>query len=80
METTRNLVRSLVKFTTSMQPSKNKFQGTNAFFRVNIYWNTTTIVFYTNNIIFFQYNVDGITETCHGLINTVVHNFIHQVM
>ena len=54
VQTTGNFIAVIIKFTTRMQDGQNYLSSRDTFFRVNIGWNTTSIIRNTHRFIFMN--------------------------
>ena len=80
MQTSRNFVTALVKFTTSMKNSHYHFKSRTTFFFVHIHRNTTTIIFNRNRIIFMNCYINRIAITSKCFVDRVIYHLINQMM
>ena len=80
VQTAGNFIRTLVEFTACMEPRQNQLQRTYALFWVNIDGNTASVIFYSDGIVFFQYDQNGIAIARHRFVDTVVDDFVDQMM
>ena len=42
--------------------------------------NTASVIFYPDGIVFFQYYQNGVAIAGHCFVDTVIDNFIYQMM
>ena len=63
-----------------MKHSQNDLKRGTMLFFVHSGRNTTAIVLDSYGIAFKNLHIDGIAESCHGLIDTVIHHLIYEVM
>ena len=63
-----------------MEPCQNQLQRAHTLFGVNIDRNTASIILYPDGIVFFQYDQNGIAIARHRFVDTVVDNFVYQMM
>ena len=80
MQTSRNLVGILVKFTPRMQYGHDHFKCAALFFVVHSCWNTPSIVLYGNGVVFVNIYDDVVAMACQGFINRVVNYLIYKVV
>ena len=40
----------------------------------------SSVIFYADGVILKYLHVDSVAEACHGLVDTVVHNFIDKMV
>ena len=79
VKSTRYLVAITAKFSAGMKNSKNNLNSWLTSF-MNIYRNTTTIIYYSYTIILMNSNFDIIAISSQGFIDRVIHYFIYQMM
>ncbi|MPN14359.1 hypothetical protein SDC9_161686 [bioreactor metagenome] len=80
MQSTRYFVAILVEFTTRVQYRHYDFQGRFTFLFMHVDRNTTSIVHYSNRIIFVDGHINPVAMSSHCFVNRVVHNFIYQMV
>ena len=80
MQTARHLVGTLVELTSGMQDRQHDLQSRFAFFLMNIYRNTTTIVSNRNGIILIDHHINIRTKSGQCFIYRVVNDFIYKMM
>ena len=80
MQTAGNFIRTLVEFTAGMKTSQNQFKCTYFFGRVDINWNTASVIYNAYNVIAFKCNCNCITKACHCFIDWVIYCFINKMM
>ena len=80
VQTSGYFVRSLIELTAGMQYGHDNFQGWLLLFFVKINRNTTSVILYSDGIIFVDgyFNVVAIAGEC--FVDRVIHNFINQVV
>ena len=79
VETAGNCISAIPKLTACMENCQYYFQCRLARF-VHVYRNTTAIICYRAAPIWIDGNLNGVTEPGQGFIDTVIYNFINQVM
>src|SRR5574344_1974377 len=75
-----NLVGALVEFTARVQAGQNEFERADAFAGMNSDGNSATVILYADNVVFFKNHEDPVAMSGHCLVDTVIHDFIHQMM
>ena len=80
MKSTGHLVSPTAEFSTSVKDCEYNFHTSKSGFVVYVYWDTSTIIFYNNGIVFVNSNFDMITKTSKRLIYRVINNLIHKMM
>ena len=63
-----------------MQPSHHHFRGGDAFFSMQIHGNAAAVVDHGHGVVFVDDDVDLGAISGQGLIDGIVHDFVHQVM
>jgi hypothetical protein len=80
VQSTRDLVGIIIKFTSGMQLRHDHFGCRNALFSVNINWNAAAIIGNRHRPIFIQPHLDNITMPGKRLINRIIDNLINHMM
>ena len=80
MKTTGHFVTVFVELTAGVEHGHYDLECGTMLFRVLVHWNTTTVVFDGDAVVFVDCYLDVAAEACEGLVNRVVHNLINQVM
>ena len=80
MQTARDLIGIIVKFTASMQLCHDDFCSRNPFFGMNLGGNTAPIIRYRNRAIPIKRNFGDITMPCQSFINGIIYHLIHHMM
>ena len=80
VQTTGNFITAITKFTTSVENSHNNFNCRLTFFFHHINRNTTTIIAYGNTVISVDDYANVVTESSQSFVDTVIDNFINQMM
>ena len=80
VQSTRNLVGIIIKFTAGMQLRHDHFGCRNALFSVNIDRNAAAIVSDRYRPVLVQLHLDNITMPGKRLINRIIDNLIDHVM
>ena len=70
----------MVEFTAGMQFGHDNFNGRYFFFFVNTNRYSPAVVEHADTIVIVNGDVDLVAIAGHGLVNTVVHDFVNQVM
>ena len=63
-----------------MKHCHNHFKGTALLLVVHSCWDTPSIVFYRNGVVFMNIYNDVVTMACEGFINRVVYYLINKVV
>ena len=80
VQTAGNFITAIAKFTTGVENGHNNFNCRFAFFFHHINRNTTTIIAYGNTVIFVDDYTNVVTIACQSFVDTVIDNFINQMM
>ena len=80
VQTTRDLIRIIIKFTTGMQLCHNNFSRRNTFFFVHINRDTTTVITNRHRPIIVNDHINMVGMTGQSLVNAIVNDFIDHVM
>ena len=80
VQTTGNFITAIAKFATGVEHGHDNFNCRFAFFFHHINRNTTTIIAYGNTVICVNDYADIVTEASQSFVDTVVDNFINQMM
>ena len=80
MQASTDLIGAFVKLTSGMEHCHNNLKCTLMEFLVLVNGNTTSVVFHRDGIILIDCHFNVGAESCHRLIDGVVHRFVYQVM
>ena len=80
MKTSGYFISSAAKFTAGMKDCKYNFNGRKTCFMIDSYRYTSSVICYSNRIIFIDNNCNSITVTCKRFIYRIIHYFIHKMM
>ena len=80
MKTSGHLVTVLAELTSGMENRKNDFQRGPVLFRMHSGRNSSSVILYTNGVIFGYRDFDMITIAGHSLIYTIVNYLIYKMM
>ena len=80
MQTSRDLVASLVELTSSMQHSHNDFQSALVLLLVHIHRDASSIVLNGDAPVFVDGDFDMCTKASQGFVNTVVHRLVDEMV
>jgi len=74
------LVGVLVKLTAGMELGHDHFTSRNVFALVHFHGDAATIVLHADFTVFVDGDENGIAMTGHGLVNTIVHHLVDQMV
>ena len=80
VQTSRDLVSILVEFSSCTDLGHDHLQGTDAFLLVHVHGDPTAIVHHAHTIGCGDGHVNAVAMTGQGLVNGVVHDFVHEVV
>ena len=80
VEATRNLIRTLIEFSTRMERSHGKLDTWHLFGGMDIHRNPPAIVLNCDRIPFVNYHFYVCAVSGHGFINGIIHHLINEVM
>jgi len=80
MQSSRYLVGVVIEFSACVQDGHDHFGGGSAFFRVDIDWNSTSVIRNHDGIVVFDGDLDIGAMPCQCFVDGIVHHFEHHVM
>ena len=75
-----DFVAVLVELAAGVEDGEDHLQGGTVFLLMHARRNAAAVVLHADGVSFEDAHVDGIAETGHGLVDTVVHHFINEVV
>ena len=80
VQTAGDFIAASAEFTAGMKNRKSNFKSVFSGFLMIAYRYSAAVVLYGNDFTFVNGDDDMVAESCHCLIDRVVHKFIDQVM
>ena len=80
MKTTADLIGALVKLTSCVEHSHNDLKSRLVQLLVLIYRNTTSVVLYSDRLVFINGDLDMSAIACHCLVDRVIDSLVDQVV